>query len=305
MSERKQKMSPEQAADCVRSQIRICREDIARAKLRILQMTNGNVEANATEWLTEQQIAVPKEIDLEQPGLEELLSTIAKAIGLKQAFFQAAIELSCNGCIVLLASVSSKNVSIGYRTSGNRGGLPHIFTYTAPEKIAILEQTESFACDFDVFLDGTCCAQMHDGIQEAITSSLECFRKGLYMPATVMLAAAAEATWTESGAAIARNLQDLKLEALFADQYSSISKKVLELRKVLESPTAKPLLKAASQSIGKVVDAEVWTTVLRDRRNALHWGKAKNFIAGHSETAVLLMAAPIHLNTLESIRLAC
>lgn len=57
-----------------------------------------------------------------------------------------------------------------------------------------------------------------------------------------MLAAAAEATWTECEAAVAKNLQDQNLEALFADQYSSISKKVLELRKVLESPNAKPLL---------------------------------------------------------------
>lgn len=305
MTERPQPISPEKASECIRSQIRICREDIARAKTRILKMTNGNVEANASEWLAEQNLEVPREIDLYQTGVDQILQSIARAIGLKQAFFQAAIELSNSGCIVLLGGISRPEVRVGYRTPGSRGGLPYIFTHTAPEKIAALDTAESFAADVDVLLNGTGCDQMHDGIVEAITLSLECFRKGLYMPSTVMLAAAAEATWTECGAAVAKNLQDQKLEALFADQYSSISKKVLELRKALENPNAKPLLKSASQSIAKVLDAEVWTTVLRDRRNALHWGKAKSFIVGHSETAVLLMAAPLHLGTLESIRIAC
>ena len=101
MTERSQPLSPDQAVDRIRSQIRICREDIARAKTRILKMMNGNVEANATDWLAEQQLEVPREIDLDQAGIERLLQAIARAIRLKQAFFQAAIELSCNGCIVL------------------------------------------------------------------------------------------------------------------------------------------------------------------------------------------------------------
>jgi hypothetical protein len=65
------------------------------------------------------------------------------------------------------------------------------------------------------------------------------------------------------------------------------------------------LLKSADQTFARVADAEVWTTVLRDRRNALHWGKAKSFVADHSETATLLMAAPIHIGTLEAIRARC
>src|SRR5262249_19740495 len=58
---------------------------------------------------------------------------------------------------------------------------------------------------------------------------------------------------------------------------------------------------------GQVIPGECYLlpTTLRDRRNALHWGKAKSFIADHSETATLLMAAPLHLGTLETIRAAC
>jgi hypothetical protein len=74
---------------------------------------------------------------------------------------------------------------------------------------------------------------------------------------------------------------------------------------VLEHKNAKPLLAKAGLSVHQVNDAEIWTTALRDRRNALHWGKAKSFVADHAETGTLLMAAPQHLGTLEAIRAVC
>lgn len=125
------------------------------------------------------------------------------------------------------------------------------------------------------------------------------------MPATAMLAAAAEATWTECGSAIVKKLMNAKLEGVMNDPLSSISKKVREIQKALEQPNGKTLLKDTNQTIHKINDAEVWTTILRDRRNALHWSKAKNFTADHSSTGTLLLAAPLHIGTLESIRTAC
>jgi hypothetical protein len=123
----------------------------------------------------------------------------------------------------------------------------------------------------------------------------------LYMPATVMLAAAVEGAWWECARAVAKKLSLAKFQELLDEPLTSIAKIVLETRKALEN--AKDLLKHAGTHITKVNDAEVWTTVLRERRNALHWGKAKGFIATHSDTATLLLAVPQHLSTLEAIRL--
>src|SRR5262249_52005530 len=156
--------------------------------------------------------------------------------------------------------------------------------------------------DTDVFLQGLGYPNLHPGIREAVTQALACFKRALYMPATAMLAAATEATWTECGTAVANKLAIPKLQATMADPYVGIGKKVLETRKALEQPTAKSLLRAAGQTIGKVNDAEAWTTILREKRNALHWTKAKSFAIEHSDTANLLMAAPLHLGTLEAIR---
>jgi hypothetical protein len=95
-----------------------------------------------------------------------------------------------------------------------------------------------------------------------------------------------------------------KLATAVDNQFGGVGGKIVEIRKVLEQ-NGKQLLKDAGQGIAQVDEAQVWTTVLRDRRNALHWGKAKSFIADHTNTANLLMAAPIHLGTLEVIRAAC
>lgn len=159
--------------------------------------------------------------------------------------------------------------------------------------------------DPDLFLQGEDCVALHPGIREAISQSLGCFRRGLYLPAIVMLAAGAEATWIECGTGVAVKLGNTKLQAVVADPFVSLSRKITELRKARESPTGRNLLKAAGSNLAKVTDAEIWTTTLRERRNAVHWAKAQSFIAQHSDASSLLLAAPLHLSTLEAIRRAC
>jgi hypothetical protein len=165
--------------------------------------------------------------------------------------------------------------------------------------------TGELALDLDIFLKGLDCTNLHDGIPEAIEQSLICFRRGLYLPAIAMLTAGAEATWHECGTAVATKLANQKLQTIMNDQYASLSKKVAELSKILRGSAGKPLLKAASLNVHQITDAELWTITLRDKRNALHWTKAKSFMAQHSDTASLLLGAPIHLGALEALRKSC
>ena len=148
---------------------------------------------------------------------------------------------------------------------------------TGTELLPLANQTST---DSDIFLQGAHCDMLHPGIREAVKQSLDCFRRGLYMPSTVMLAAAAEAVWTECGVAVAKRLVNMKLESVVADPLASISKKVVAVRKVLEQHDGQALLKAAGQHAAKVADAELWTTTLRDRRNALHWSKGLCLLTG-------------------------
>src|SRR5262245_43411078 len=286
-------LSPEQAAQHIMAAIAVTREDIARAKYWIVQSPGHNTSGIVDDWLHQQNIPDLREVNTDAEDCRDTLSAVARAYSIRFAFYQAAWELISAGVLIPPGAVASWEPPLCYRTSRGGGGLPlKSLACPYPDRLHRLP----FACvqptDIDIFLKGIDCKAIHSGIHEAIEQSLACFRRGLYMPATVMLGAATEATWTECGAAVATNLSDAKLAATLADPYSGFAKIVSDIRKVLEHKNAKALLAKAGLSIHQVNDAEIWTTALRERRNALHWGKAKSFVADHAETGTLLMAAP-------------
>lgn len=300
-------MSPEEAVRFIRSRILVLREDVARAKSFLIGISAGDARHHATAWMKGQGIG---EIASVQPSDEKQLSQLARAYSLRKAFYLGLFELVASGDMLLVDPVAKFEPSIGFAEgnafmSSQTQSMRYPMGFSEPHGFESLRLPGEISTDTDIFLQGIDCSSLHSGIREAIEQSLICFQRGLYMPATAMLAAGVEAAWTECGIMVAKNLNDAKLDALFGDQYASISKKVADLHRALEHQNAKQLLKSAGMTIASLNDAEVWTTVLRDRRNALHWSKAKSFIADHSDTANLLMAAPLHISNLEVIRLHC
>ena len=299
-------MSTDQASNIVISAVSVTREDIARAKSWIMESSGVNARGMCDDWLRHQGFAAIGKINTDAEDATDILKAAARQFSVRLAFYQATWELVSAGVFFPPQSIDRWEPNLDYQTSHYGGGIDvKKLGCTFPSRLERLPLAAAGPSDPDIFLKGVDCATLHSGIHEAIEQSLICFRRGLYMPAIAMLTAAAEATWTECGSAVAKCLSDAKLTATTSDPYSSIGKIVTDVRKALEHKNAKPLLEKAGQSIHQVVDAEIWTTTLRDRRNALHWGKSKSFIADHSETGTLLMAAPQHIRTLEAIRAAC
>jgi hypothetical protein len=298
-------MQEQEATKQLEGAVRVTREDIARGKSYLLEAGGGKTDELADQWLKEQGLTNPRAIDADAPNMPDVLANIARAFNMRLALYQAAWELVAAGELIPADSSASWQPVIDFKTQRYGGGLTPNISCAYPVRMERPPLVSEPPTDPDIFLQGVSCKTLDPGIREAIEQALGCFRRGLYMPATVMLAAAAEATWTECGIAVAKKLVNTKLEGVVNDPLASISKKVTEIRKTLEHANGKALLKTAGLHIAKVTDAEVWTTTLRDRRNALHWGKAKSFIADHAETGTLLMVAPLHLGTLEAIRAAC
>jgi len=298
-------MNTDEASRLLSATIKVRREDIARAKAWLVETKGGATEQLVEKWLTPQQAIVPvnAKVDLQADDAGEQIAKYARAFSLRLSFYQAQWELIAAGELFPRGTFDNWQASLGHGDGRYSGGLD-IEGIDCPFPTAVMRPplADIPPTDPDIFLRGVDCTTLHDGILEAIEQALLCFRRGLYMPATVMMAAAAEATWTECGVAVAKQLSDAKLDATVRDAYVSISKKIAEIQKILRSPNGKLLLKKAGRSPADVDNAEIWTTNLRERRNALHWGKAKSFIADHSETASLVMGATLHIGTLEAIR---
>ncbi len=299
-------MSPDKASEKLQAALAVTREDVARAKSYLLGAAGGRTDELADEWLARQDLVIPRQVETDSPTCEEALVNVARAYSVRLALYQAVCELVAAGELIAADQPTRWTPSLAYRTPHGSGGInTKMIGCSFPGRVERPPLAPDPTTDPDIFLQGIDCKSLHAGIKEAINQALACFRRGLYMPATAMLAAAAEATWTECGMAVATRLGDAKLQGVVGDPYASISKKAVETRKSLETANGKLLLKAAGQSSARITDAEVWTTVLRDRRNALHWTKAKSFVAEHSDTASLLLGAPLHLGSLEAVRLAC
>ena len=298
-------MNTDEAIRLLAETVKVTREDVARAKTWLVQTKGGATQQLIDGWLTPQQAVVPgnTKVDLYADDSAQQITKYARAFSLRLAFHQAQWELIAAGELFPCDTFDYWQASLGYRHQGYSGGLDiKDIGCPFPKAVMFPPLASKPSTDPDIFLKGLDCMSLHDGILEAIEQALLCFQRGLYMPATVMMAAAAEATWTECGIAVAKQLSDTKLDATVNDSYASISKKIAQIQKTLQTLNGKTLLKKAGRSPADVDNAEIWTTNLRERRNALHWGKAKSFIADHSETASLMMGAPLHIGTLEAIR---
>jgi hypothetical protein len=288
----------------VESHLSVKREDIARAKSWIIKTPGGATNEMVGAWLSEQSLREPEFVETDQSDCEEKLIAAARVYSVRLAFYQAIWELIATGELFPEGDVPSWTPSLELRTPGHRGGAHFDIRCVYPVRVHRPPCAAEFSADTDIFLKGVGSQTIHPGIMEAIQQSLVCFRRGLYMPSIAMLAAAAEATWIECGRQVATSIGDSKLERAIADSFSSLTKKVREVHKSLEQPRGKQLLKTAKRTAADIDNAELWTTTLRERRNALHWTKTSSFIAEHSEAATFLMGAPQHIGTLEAIRTA-
>jgi hypothetical protein len=297
-------MTREEASKQLISAVIVTREDIARAKQLIVTASETDTDGLAEEWLTGQVGDVPKQIDLHAATIDDNVGLLARAYSLRLAYYQAVWEL-VPACELLPSGTESWRPSVDAHDPSGTGGLQlDSISCVFPHFIQRPPLRSNPQTDPDVFLQGAQSAALHDGIREAVGQSLACFRRGLHLPAIVMLAAGAEAAWIQCGSAVAAKLGNRKLGDVIQDPFASISRKVAEVRRSLEGPASKDLLKAAGTSLARVTDAELWTTTLRERRNAVHWGKMQSFIAQHSDASSLLLAAPLHLGTLEAVRIA-
>jgi len=297
-------MTRDEASSELTSAVAVTREDIARAKAFILASNGTETHDLAEEWLLPQVGRVPNEVDIHSAGAEDALAHLARAYSLRLAFYQAVWELVV-ACELLPAGGASWKPGVSAHEPWGSGGLElDTITCVYPSVIRRPPLRPSPSTDPDVFLEGAQCVVNHPGIREAVSQSLGCFRRGLYLPAIVMLAAGAEAAWIECGTAIAVKLLDERLREVMNDSVAGFGRKVAEVRKTLERAAGKELLKLAGASLAKVADAALWTTTLRERRNAVHWGKMESFIAQHSDAASLILAAPLHFGTLQAVQMS-
>lgn len=143
---------------------------------------------------------------------------------------------------------------------------------------------------------------------EALKDSIGCFRKGLYRPSTVLLGKAMEGTWIELGISIGNYITGTStkktryLETMTDDKISIWVKigKILDLYN--DSSLVGRLVRDSGISVNEIKNICVWSDVLREARNAIHFGVKPTIPNTYEKVAVLLLASAQNLRKLYHVK---
>jgi hypothetical protein len=167
--------------------------------------------------------------------------------------------------------------------------------------------------DGDLYVRDLGVPEIHAGIASALRMAVDCFRHELLVPATAMLAAAADGAWTELGAtllaAVVPDRSDdrglARIRRSLEDEREGLPKKVSA---ACELYARDDLLQGLRKRCGvppvQMKAAGEWTDVVQEARNVLHWGVEPAIANTYEKVATLLMAAVPHFRVLERVRIA-
>jgi hypothetical protein len=143
---------------------------------------------------------------------------------------------------------------------------------------------------------------------EAIKDSINCFRHELFRAAVVLLGKAMEGAWIEVGVALAKSVPDGTsfnrtkfLEDIFSD--SSVIRKASDVLSLYKNKEyVGNVVNKYGIPAAEIENIVVWSEVLRDSRNAVHYGVKPVIPNNYEKVAVLLLAGADNLSKLYHIK---
>lgn len=133
-------------------------------------------------------------------------------------------------------------------------------------------------------------------ITEALKDAVRCFRHELYRPAVTMLGKAMEGAWIELGCSLARTapaeggFNKDKLVDMMSDDNTGIAAKIQKVRDLYNQKNlVGHVIKQCGISPKELDNVIIWSDVLRESRNAIHFGVKPTIENSYEKVAVLFI----------------
>jgi hypothetical protein len=306
-------MTPDEARDIIVNAVQVTRADIVAAKSFLSNAGPGRVDMQAqlTAWANMVSPGARGEVLLDANDIDSQLSAVSKAIVAQLALCAAAWELIHTGVVFVAGTHAGWEAKVGYRTSGGAAGLniENRFQMVYPEALLLppWRDAHSELWSADLYLLRLAPNSLHSGVEQALRMSLECFRRDLYVPALAMLGAASEGAWIEMGNALAKSKpsesQASKTLATINDDRKSIRTKIAEVSALYaRADLFRELHDRSGVSHRRVSDIAVWSDLIREARNVLHWNVKPTVPNTYETVATFLMAGSSALLDLHAVR---
>lgn len=149
--------------------------------------------------------------------------------------------------------------------------------------------------DPDIFLNKAHIQNANEEVIEAIGDAILCFKHGLYRAAVTMLGKAMEGAWIEMGCSITEaSLQGIerkeRIIQRLQDDSVSVPAKVKQILDVYKNrDLCGDIIKETEISPSSMEGIVVWSNVLREARNAIHFGVKPTIPNSYEKVSVLLI----------------
>ena len=319
-------MNEREACQAIQSRINVTRQDVVLAKAHILANFQNSTEGMLAKLLRDLHAQRPDRIVL-HPSVETepLVAQAAKAIAYQLAFGEAVWGLIGAGILIPTGTTltridaniewttvvpGSGGTSSGWRFEEHDIRVP-TEVRLAPSMKNRLPQPLS---DPDLYLSDFEIHDLHADVEDALKQAVLCFRHELYVPCLAMLAKASEGAWVELGMSLLKvnpNHSGLKTERrskireTLESPYSSTLQKMEEVTQLYEKQDVfEGVAKKSGYSHRHLKGVLNWSNVVRDSRNAVHYGANPATQNTYEKVAALLLGAVPNIRIIYSIRQA-
>lgn len=241
------------------------------------------------------------------------------------AFSQAILELIHANYLIPSSQQMypySNNLTIGWTTvvPGSGGTTSswsfNDFAIMVPSQLKkSLHQTNNqqfILFDVNLFVANLDINNAHDDVLEALEDAISCFKKELYRPSLTMLGKAAEGAWIEMGIslldyAIANEIEvtknnQLKEKLMGPDSFVFKIEKVASLYLSHYKDWFNEIRINTNTTPSHLQEIRIWTDVVRESRNAIHFGVKLNAENTYEKAAMILLASISHLKTMYNLK---
>ena len=312
-------MTEDEAEQWIRSNVAVTRMDVTLAKTFILANHRSSVDTTIADFLKHADAVMPQQV-IVHPSVDTLsaIRTVARSISLRLAAIEAFWELISSASLMPASTrLYGGTISVDYTTvmpgSGGRSG-----GWTFGEfdlkvfDICLRPHSPKAALpltDGDLFVAKLGIKELHPEIDQAVREALRCFKHELYEACLAMLGKAGEGAWVESGVALADFLctvhpvRGKKLRDDLLSPVNGIARKVPLITKSYENVEVFGAVHTASGvKPGQLMEVVVWTDVLRDARNVVHFRAVPAMANTYDKVAILIISSVSSLRTLYRVR---
>jgi hypothetical protein len=315
-------MDKQQATDEIVSRVNVSRQDVVFAKSFILKNFDEKPDEMLRRMLEHLEIQQPETLNLNESVALSQIGAAASTFSWKLAFAEALWGLVGSGLVLPMSSnVMRIRIDQGYSSGGTRyrGGLTlDEFLIKVPNRVR-MAPSRIFSplqplSDADLFISDLDIQDIHPEIEAALRDAVRCFRNELYLPSLAMLGLASEGAWIELGLALLDSCKDKRglIEKTREKKREELNNRDISVVRKLEA-VAK--LYERKDIFGDVVKrsgfnhralAQVlnWSNVVRDARNAIHYGTEPAVPNNYEKVAALLLGASQNLRIIYAIMMA-